>query len=180
VRLLHNTGDSRYPLADGTTTAFSTANRYPTIIWMADPHVISALREKRALVSGLIEKLERKLEQHRADLTHIDGVLRLFQPDRDPAEIRPKRVSVRRTRYFARNELSRLCMDALRAVDGAPMTTDAIVSRVIEAKGFDAADAALRKAIAEQALALLRSFRKRGTIEQIGLGRGVRRKGGNA
>ena len=55
---------------------------------MADPHVISALREKRALVSGLIEKLERKLEQHRADLTHIDGVLRLFQPDRDPTEIK--------------------------------------------------------------------------------------------
>jgi hypothetical protein len=27
---------------------------------MADPHVISALREKRALVAGLIEKLERK------------------------------------------------------------------------------------------------------------------------
>ena len=53
---------------------------------MADPHVISALREKRALVAGLIEKLERKLEQHRADLTHIDGVLRLFQPDRDPDE----------------------------------------------------------------------------------------------
>ena len=43
-------------------------------MWMADPHVISALREKRALVAGLIEKLERKLEQHRADLTHIDGV----------------------------------------------------------------------------------------------------------
>jgi hypothetical protein len=67
---------------------------------MADPHVISALREKRALVAGLIEKLE----QHRADLTHIDGVLRLFQPDRDPGEIKPKRTYARRTRYFARNE----------------------------------------------------------------------------
>ena len=53
-------------------------------MWMADPHVISALREKRALVAGLIEKVERKLEQHRADLTHIDGVLRLFQPEHDP------------------------------------------------------------------------------------------------
>src|SRR5712671_6721892 len=78
-------------------------------MWMADPHVISALREKRALVAGLIEKLERKLEQHRADLTHIDGVLRLFQPDRDPAEIKPKRSYAKRTRYFARNELARLC-----------------------------------------------------------------------
>jgi hypothetical protein len=62
---------------------------------MADPHVISALREKRALVAGLIEKLERKLEQYRADLTHIDGVLRLFQPDRDPGDIKPKRTYAR-------------------------------------------------------------------------------------
>jgi hypothetical protein len=143
---------------------------------MADPHVISALREKRALVAGLIEKLERKLEQHRADLTHIDGVLRLFQPDRDPSEIKPKRTYVRRTRYFARNELSRFCTDALRAANGAPLTTDEIAGWVMDAKGFDAADAALRKAIGEQSLALLRSFRKRGTVEQIGLGRGVRWK----
>jgi hypothetical protein len=145
-------------------------------MWMADPHVISALREKRALVAGLIEKLERKLEHHRADLTHIDGVLRLFQPDRDPGEIRPKRTYVRRTRYFARNELSRLCMDALRAANGALLTTDEIAGRIIEAKAFDAADAALRKAIGDQALALLRSFRKRGTVEQVGLGRGARWK----
>jgi hypothetical protein len=82
-------------------------------MWMTDPHVISALREKRALVAGLIEKLEHKLEQQRADLTHIDGVLRLFQPDRDPGDIKPKRTYTRRTRYFARNELARLCMDAL-------------------------------------------------------------------
>jgi hypothetical protein len=145
-------------------------------MWMTDPHVISALREKRALVAGVIEKLERKLEQHRADLTHIDSVLRLFQPDRDPAEIKAKRVYARRTRYFARNELSRLVMDALRAADGALITTDAIAGRIIEAKGFDATDAVLRKSIGEQALAVLRSGRKRGIVEQIGLGRGLRWK----
>jgi hypothetical protein len=143
---------------------------------MADPHVISALREKRALVAGLIEKLERKLEQHRADLTHIDGVLRLFQPDHDPGDIKPKRSYARRTRYFGRNELSRLCSDALREADGALMKTDDIAGRLIEAKGFDAADAVLRKAIGEQVLTTLRAFRKRGTVEQIGLGRGVRWK----
>src|SRR5438105_5489146 len=85
--------------------------------------------------AGLIEKLERKLEQHRADLTHIDGVLRLLQPDRDPADIKPKRTYARRTRYFARNELSRLCMDALRTADGTLMTTDDIACRIIKAKG---------------------------------------------
>ena len=47
---------------------------------MADPHVIFALREKRALVAGMLEKLERKLEQQRADLTHIDGVFGCSSP----------------------------------------------------------------------------------------------------
>jgi hypothetical protein len=56
------------------------------------------------------------------------------------------------------------------------MTTDAIASRIIDAKGFDATDAALRKAIGEQALAILHSSRKQLIVEQIGLGRGVRRK----
>src|SRR6266446_996477 len=143
-------------------------------MWMADPHVISALREKRAIVAGLIEKLERKLEQHRADLTHVDGVLRLFQPDRDPEAIKPKR-SYRRTRYFARNELARLCMDVLRDAPGL-ITTDEIAALVIAAKGFEAADSTLRASVRDQLLTVLRAARKRGSVEQIGLGRGVRWK----
>ena len=144
-------------------------------MWMADPHVISALREKRALVAGLIEKLERKLEQHRADLTHIDGVLRLFQPDRDPGEIKPKRTYAKRTRYFARNELARRCMNALRDAPGL-IATDEIAAQVIAAKGFETADNTLRASIRDQLLTVLRAARKRGMIEQIGLGRGVRWK----
>jgi hypothetical protein len=149
-------------------------------MWMADPHVISALREKRAIVSGLIEKLERKLEQHRADLTHIDGVLRLFQPDRDPDEIKAKRTYAKRTRYFARNELARLVLEALRDANNLLVSTDEIAGRVVDAKGFDATDAALRRAVGEQTLTALRAFRKRGAVEQIGLGRGVRWRLGNA
>jgi hypothetical protein len=67
-------------------------------------------------------------------------------------------------------------MDALRAAEDGLMTTDEIASRIIEAKGFATADAVLRKAIGEQALAMLRSFRKQGSVQQIGLGRGVRWK----
>ena len=66
--------------------------------------------------------------------------------------------------------------DMLRAADGALTTTDDIAGRLIEVKGFDLTDAVLRKAISDQALALLRSFRKQGRVEQIGLGRGVRWK----
>ena len=147
-------------------------------MWMADSHIISALREKRAVVAGLIEKLERKLEQHRADLTHIDGVLRLFQPDRDPDEIKPKRTYARRTRYFARNELVRLCMSALRDASGL-ITTDEIAAHVIAAKGFETTDSTLRSAIRDQLLTVLRAARKRGRVEQMGLGRGVHWKMAN-
>jgi hypothetical protein len=66
-------------------------------------------------------------------------------------------------------------MDALRDAPGL-ITTDEIAAQVIAAKGFEAADAALRKAVGDQALTTLRAFRKRGTVEQIGLGRGVRWK----
>jgi hypothetical protein len=104
-------------------------------------------------------------------------VLRLFQPDRDPDEIKPRRV-YRRTRYFARNELTRLCMDVLRDAPGL-ITTDEIAAQVIAAKGFDTADATLRTSIRDQLLTVVRAARKRGMVEQIGLGRGVRWKMAN-
>jgi hypothetical protein len=144
-------------------------------MWMANTHVISALREKRSRVSAIIDRLQRQLDQHRADLTHIDGVLRLFEPEHDPASIKPKRSYARRTRYFRRNELSRLTLDMLRAANGL-IATDEIAGRVIETKGFDAADTALRAAIRDQMLTVLRSLRKQEMVEQIGLGRGVRWK----
>jgi hypothetical protein len=117
---------------------------------------------------------EASLDQRRADLTHIDGVLRLFEPDRDPEAIKPKRTYARRTRYFARNELSRLCRESLR--DSERLSTEDIVAGIVERKGFDAADAVLRGALRAQLLTALRAMRKRGAVEQIGLGRGVRWK----
>jgi hypothetical protein len=70
---------------------------------MSNDHVAAALIEKRRELAGAIDELQRQLDQHRADLTHIDGVLRVLATDLDPETIRPKRV-YRRNRYFARNE----------------------------------------------------------------------------
>ena len=103
-------------------------------------------------------------------------MLRLCQPDRDPEEIKARRAYARRTLYFGRAELPRLILDAFRAADGKLIATEEITGNVIEAKGFDAADAAMRKAIGEQILPVLQGFGKRGTVEQSGLGRGTRWK----
>jgi hypothetical protein len=51
-------------------------------------HLVAGLIAKRRELAGIIAGLERQLAQHRADLTHIDGVLRVLA-----ANIVPNRLS---------------------------------------------------------------------------------------
>ena len=133
-------------------------------------HVVSGLIEKRREIAGIIDELQRQLDQHRADLTHIDGVLRVLAEDLDPETIRPKRA-YRRNRYFARNELSRLCLGVLRTAAGELLSTDDIAGRVIAAKGFDAGDAILHVAVREQVGSTVKRLHREGAIDNIGAGR---------
>lgn len=133
-------------------------------------HVISGLIEKRRELAGIIDELQRQLDQHRADLTHIDGVLRVLASDLDPETLRPKRA-YRRNRYFARNELSRLCLGVLRTAAGELLSADEIAGRMITAKGFDLGDAILRAAIREQVGSTVKRLHRNEAIENIGAGR---------
>jgi hypothetical protein len=56
---------------------------------MAETHAISALRAKRAEVSGCIHDLEKKVKRMRANLAHIDATIRVFAPDLNPKASRP-------------------------------------------------------------------------------------------
>ena len=138
-------------------------------------HVVSGLIAKRRELAGIIDELQRQLDQHRTDLTHIDGVLRVLAADVDPETIRPKRA-YRHNRYFARNELSRLCLGVLRTAAGELLSSYDIAVRVIAAKGFDAADAILRAAIREQVGSTVKRLHRTGVIENIGAGRASRWK----
>jgi hypothetical protein len=133
-------------------------------------HVVSSLIEKRRELAGIIDELQRKLDQHRADLTHIDGVLRVLASDLDPETLRPKRI-YRRNRYFARDELTRLCLGVLRTAAGELLSTDDIAGRVIATKGFEAGDAILRASIREQVGSTVKRLHREGTIESVGAGR---------
>jgi hypothetical protein len=132
--------------------------------------VVSGLIAKRRELAGIIDMLQGQLDQHRADLTHIDGALRVLATDLDPETIRPKRA-YRRNRYFARNELSRLCLGVLRTAAGELLGTDEIAGRVIAAKGFDLADGILRAAIRDQVGSIVKRLHRKGDIENIGAGR---------
>jgi hypothetical protein len=133
-------------------------------------HVVAGLIEKRRELAGVIDQMQRQLDQYRADLTHIDGALRVLVANLDPATIRPKRA-YRRNRYFARNELSRLCVGVLRTAADEMLSTDDIAGRVITAKGFDTGDAILHAAIREQVGSIVKRLHRSGTVENIGAGR---------
>jgi hypothetical protein len=136
---------------------------------MADTHVISALRLKRAEISGHIHDLEKRVARQRANLANLDATIKLFSPGINPDAIPPKRV-YRRTRYFAHNELSRLTQDALR-IATAPLTSAGIADAVMQAKGMPSGDTAFKEIVAARALTVLRRLVKRGTVVKRGTSR---------
>jgi hypothetical protein len=105
---------------------------------MGDTFIISGLTTKRAELSGIIADLEKRIGQHRADLVHIDAVLRLYGTA-EPEGIAPKAVR-RRNDWFKPGELSRMVLDILR-VASAPLTGKEIAAQVMQRRGLDAGDA---------------------------------------
>ena len=136
---------------------------------MTNSHVISALRLKRAEISGHIHDLEKRIARQRANLANLDATIKLFSPGTHPDAIPPK-LAYRRTRYFAHNELSRLTQDALRTASG-PLTSAEIAGAVMQAKGLPPGDAAFKEIVAALALTVLRRFTKRGTVVKHGTSR---------
>jgi hypothetical protein len=132
--------------------------------------VVAGVIAKRRELTGIIAELERQLAQHRADLTHIDGVLRVLASDFDPETIKPKRI-YRRSRYFAYNELSRLCLAALRTAEGKPLSIDDLAIQVMTAKGFNLADAILRASIRDRIGPIIKRLHRQGIVAIVGAGR---------
>jgi hypothetical protein len=129
---------------------------------MTNSHVVSALRLKRAEISGHIHDLEKRIARQRANLANLDATIKLFSPSTNPDAIPPKRA-YRRTRYFAHNELSRLIQDALRTAS-RPLTSAQMAAAVMQAKEMPPDDAAFKDIVAVRALTVLRRLRKRGAV----------------
>jgi hypothetical protein len=136
---------------------------------MVEVHVISALRLKRAEISGHIHDLEKRIARQPANLANLDATIKFFSPGTNPDAIPPKRA-YRRTRYFAHNELSRLTQDALRTAS-RPLTSAEIAAAVMQAKGMSPGDAAFMELVATRTLTVLRRLVKRGTVAKSGTSR---------
>jgi hypothetical protein len=130
---------------------------------MVEPDVMSALRSKKSEVVVAIERLERQLVEHRAGLTHLEGVLRLFDPSIQSEAARPERQRRQRS-WFRPGESLRLIYDVLR--DAArPVATYEVVDRVMTMKDITVTDERDRALIQKTLSASL--HRAKETIERV-------------
>jgi hypothetical protein len=88
---------------------------------MAESHVISGLISKRAELSGLFQLHQTQLRQIAVDLAHIDGAIRVFDPDYDLGTIKAK-VTKEPNPWFEHGETSKLLLDVLRTSSTALST----------------------------------------------------------
>src|ERR1700730_13526386 len=117
-------------------------------MWMADPHVISALREKRAELSGELIAAEKRIIQLRADIGSLDAAIRIFDPTLEPHKIRPI-LRRKKPTLIPRGQCSRAILDMLRAADD-PMTAREIATQLavryqMDASNVDAMNALVAK-----------------------------------
>jgi len=136
---------------------------------LAESHVLSALKQKRATVSGQIIAAERLIGELRATLVHLDGAMRLFAGD----EINPEAIPPKLPRPIAalptampRGDMARMVLDALRQATGG-QSLPAITDAVAQALGIDLSNDKDRQCFSERVRNTLYRLRDREAVESL-------------
>lgn len=130
---------------------------------MAESRTAETLRRKRDDIARSIDSYEAKLAQARADLAHIDAAIAIFATSGDAIAVTPY-VDIHR--LFKRGEMVAICREALKT---GPKNTRQLSALILEAKGLDAGDRVLAKAISYRLIHALRIQARTGKI--VGIGR---------
>jgi hypothetical protein len=138
----------------------------------SDPITVNRLRHKRAEIAGRIAMMEQTAEQLRADLVHIDAVLRLLDPHNEPETIGALRIVPRRTEWFPRGEITRRIYEALR--DAPDIRAQDLAEAAIADKGLSLADRRLRREFVYLFLNTANFMARKGKLVKLGKGPGTR------
>jgi len=135
---------------------------------MAEIRTVTTSKGKRDEITRAIVNYENKIAQAKVDLAHINAAIRIFEIGEDgPAEggnnIAPY-VDI--YRMFKRGEMVAICKAALAK---GPMNTRQLSAVLLNAKGLDANDKVLAKAISYRLIHALRIQARTGKI--VGMGR---------
>lgn len=112
---------------------------------MAEPHVLSALIEKRARLMGEVSSRRFQIMRIEADIKHVDAVIKMFRPGYDLEAILPKTTFRKNPAGTPRGSGSRHALTVLREA-GEPLAGPEIALRVL---------AKLHKPVTDEALHML-------------------------
>jgi hypothetical protein len=135
---------------------------------MTEIRTVTTLIAKRDEIEAAITNYERRLEQARADLSHVNACIAIFEADDDP---NGTRAYVDTHRLFARGEMMSICKDALAS---GPKLTKEFALCVMAAKGRDTGDRVLARVMALRLIHALRQQWKRGRLDGDGKAKGSR------
>src|SRR5690606_31653489 len=121
------------------------------------PNVVSALRGKRGELAGQINALQDQLRAAMIDLDHVDATLRMFDPEIELDEIKPKPLPPRHHAF--KGQVTRSILAMLRS-EGA-LDAKAITIRLMAERELNVNDRALQKAMHKRIGAALRNLRER-------------------
>jgi hypothetical protein len=143
---------------------------------MENEHVLGGLIRKRAEIAGQLEHAQTVVRQLIIDIDNVDATIRLFAPDIDLEEIRPKPIPPRHTAFHG--EISRMILSTLRETQMA-LTTRDIVLRVMAARSLNIGDPRLSRTVQKRVGASLRNLRAKGHVQSAS-GKGSNLKWGLA
>lgn len=129
---------------------------------MAEPHVVTALIAKRAELAGQLEATQAEVRRLIIDLDNVDSTLRIFSPDIDLDDIRPKPLPPRYVAY--KGEVSRIIFGTLRDAHH-PMTVEELTQHVMAERDLNTSDKRLIRTVAKRVGSCLRHYRSRGVIQ---------------
>ena len=130
---------------------------------LSDPShpVLSGLLRKRQEIAAEIEDHQTRLHALVIDIDALDATIRIFSPKLDVTTIRVRATP--RRHGVQPGDTSKLVMSLLR--ENGQMSHRQLTLKVMEHRGLNVADKALRVVMRNRVGASLRGLKKRGTLE---------------
>lgn len=128
---------------------------------MKNDHVLSGLISKRAELAGQIETMQREMRELVATIGHIDAAIRVFDPEADLSDIKPKLPP--RFQAF-KGEVTRLVLNALRKSD-KPLPVSDLTLIVAAGRGINSDDKPFMRVLSRRVGACLRNLRKKKLVQ---------------
>lgn len=133
---------------------------------MSQPHVISALTDKRAELLGLIEHHQAHIQRLSINVDQLDATMLLFDADYDFKKAKSKGIRVTNP-WFKQGEVPRLLLELLGRSE-QPITTTLLTDTLIQMKGIDVAGLKERDRLGKLVFGALKRMADRQQVKSTG------------